>query len=1416
MDEKKSENLERENQVAQEGPPTRAPDYFEQEHGDQIDNSVPTMGYHTMPIIGLGGSAGSVKALQAFFQAMAPDTGMAFVVVMHLSPEHESSMPLIISRWTPMKVVAAKDGTRVHSNCVYVIPHGKHLFSLDGQLQLADLEPRRGKRVAVDLFFRSLADTHGPRAIAVVLSGADSDGSIGIKRIKERGGLTIAQDPDEAEHHGMPQSAISTGMVDWILPVAQMPARIIDYISREQKLRVPPEDGPQPVQVAPPASESESEAALRELLAFLRARTGRDFSYYKRATVIRRVSRRMQINGLHDVPAYLSFLRTHPGEAGALLQDLLISVTNFYRDREAFVALEKLVPELFRNRGPGDTVRVWTPGCATGEESYSLAIMLLEHARKLDAPPSVQVFGCDLDDAAIQVARAGIYSETIEADVSEERLRGYFIKDRHGYRVRREVREVVLFASHDLLKDAPFSRMDLVSCRNLLIYLNRDAQRRALDIFHFALRPKGLLLLGTSESVEEDSTLFDVLDKKHRIFRHRATQKVGLPVPIGPSTLLRALEAQEQAHRGPVLHSPSFARSATPPGAEVSTGNDNLSLGELHFKLVERFAPPSVVVNTDYEIVHLSENAGRFLIISGGEPTLNLLRVVHPMLRLEVRAALIQATETGQTIEVKNLPIELGGKKRGVTIQVSPSRELVPGFLLVTFETTDLGGDETRPTQPLEPEPVVRQLEREIEIVKLRLRDTVEQYEGNTEELKASNEELQAINEELRSATEELETSREELQSINEELATVNTELKSKLDELSHANSDLHNLMAATAIATLFVDRELRITRYTPPAVRLFKLIPGDLGRPLADLRNMLEYPELSADAEMVLQQLTPIEREIRSFDEWFLARFLPYRTLDDRIAGVVLTFVDITEGKRADAALRVSEERLRRMVNVPQVGVLTFDYEGNLLNANDAFLETMGYTHQDVKEKTFHWRDFTPKNLVPERQQVMEQVRASGRGGPYEQEFIRKDGSLLWLMFVAADIGDGTIVEYAIDVSERKYMERVLHETQERYRLAVENVRDYAILTLDLNNVFTSWNLGAERIFGYSETEVLGEKGDLIFTEEDRQTGQVELELKNAAIRDRAADERWHVRKDGSKFWSTGVMHAIYDEHTELRGYVKVLRDETDRRRAEEEVHAAKANLEIRVAERTEELRRANADLQKEVTERLRLLGELVTAQEQERERISRELHDHLGQNLTGLLLGLSAVQEQTRSDEELYSRMAALRRDAERLGGELHNLALELRPPVLDEHGLKAAVLDHLGDWSERMGIPIDVQWMVPDEEQFEPPIQTTLYRILQEALNNISRHSSATHVVVIVSRQADTVQMIVEDDGRGFVLDEIVASGPGRRLGLVGMRERAKLLKGSLEIETMPDKGTSIFCRLPIRTSTRARKPRKQKKK
>jgi two-component system, chemotaxis family, CheB/CheR fusion protein len=843
-----------------------------------------------------------VPVVEQIIRALPERVGLALVVACPTDLDLASLLRPV----SMLPITAVRGRTPLEHDRVFVLPTEVDVYLQRGEL-VVDASSRVGW--SLDKLFRSLADELGRYGVAVIAGGRGSDGAHGIKRVKGAGGLTLAVTPtDDSPEGDQARAAIATGMVDLVLPSSEIAGRLLDQ-GQERAGAIAALDDDDRDNAGVVAD------TLRDILAMLRTRSGHDFNAYKRATLYRRVARRMQVCRTDSIVAYHQYLREHPGELMNLLRDFLISVTNFFRDPEVFEALERnVIPKLFIGKQPADQVRVWVVGCATGEEAYSIGMLLAEQAGRFPEPPQLQVFATDIDDHALAEARAGIYPDSISAEVSEKRLARFFNAEAGGYRVTKELREIMLFSPHNILRDPPFSRLDLISCRNLLIYLNREAQDRALNLFHFGLRPDGFLMLGSSESAENVSLLFAVLDAKHRIYTRRLA-----PTTLGVDAMVNA----------------TGWLSAPPMPLPVTSSERVGSFGELHHRLVERYAPPSVIVNEDLEVVHVSEHAGKFLRLGGGEPTRQLLRLVHPSLRLDLRTAIYTARQ-GQGGDTRVVRFDDEGKARAIELRVQAFElpEMGRYTMLVMFHELDSPVEDRPPPRDVGIEPVVRELEDELHRTRDQLRSTIEQYEIALEELKASNEELHAINEELRSATEELETSKEELQSVNEELITLNHELKVKVDEVSRANSDLQNLMTSTDIGVVFLDRSLNIKRFTPRAKDLFNVIGSDIGRPLVHLTHRLSTDELPDLANDVLQSLRTVEREVQSRNgHRFLARLLPYRAMDDRIEGVVMTFVDVTDLKeaiearrRSEAALRASEERLQLALHAAPMVALSLD----------------------------------------------------------------------------------------------------------------------------------------------------------------------------------------------------------------------------------------------------------------------------------------------------------------------------------------------------------------------------------------------------------------------------------------------------------------------------------------------------------
>ena len=828
------------------------------------------------PVVGIGASAGGLRAIQNFFDNLPADSGMSFVVIVHLDPEHKSQMADLVQSHTSMRVTQPRRPLKMEPNRVYIIPPDKDLSLSDGHIRMSPRSRPNGGRAPIDLFFRTLAETHESDSVAIVLSGTGSDGSQGIKLVRERGGLTMAQAPEEAEFQEMPNNAIATGQIDFVLPVAGLAAAAV-RLNRMGRIHRDAEE----------VLDEEDDRTLGKILAHIHAKTGHDFSGYRRATVLRRVQRRVHSTRSADLSDYLAHLTSSSDEAQALLNDLLITVTSFFRDPAAFEALEReVLPKLFAEADPTDGLRVWVAGCATGEEAYSLAMVLTEQAELLDSPPPIQVFATDVHEKSFSIAREGFYPESIASDVPAARLERFFSREPGGFRVKTVIREKVLFANHNVLRDPPFLRLDLVTCRNLLIYLGRDAKRRVASAFHFGLRSGGYLLLGTSEAVDDTSKLFSVVDKKQRIYRALPGRTPIVPTPQKRPVLARSPDSDGIGKTKPVPTAWAF-----------------------HQQLLEEYASPSLLVNAEGFVIHLSSRVGEFLHRQGGEPSHRLLDMLPQNVRSRFRILLSRAFSERRMTQAAGLRFEIRGRTQLVDVSIRPldsDRTDEMAALVLFDERPTKSRAEARatrhPARKGERESISNEIERELRELRAQLQTTIEEHEAVAEEARASNEELQSINEEQRATSEELESSKEELQSVNEELRAINQEYRNQNEQLAQTNSDLENLIDSTDIGTVFLDREFRVRRFTPALAGIFNFKPSDIGRPVSDMTHRLRYGELMGDLRQVLRTLTRVEREVLGESgRWFTLRISPYRSINDRIEGVVITLFDTTDRKRAE-----------------------------------------------------------------------------------------------------------------------------------------------------------------------------------------------------------------------------------------------------------------------------------------------------------------------------------------------------------------------------------------------------------------------------------------------------------------------------------------------------------------------------------
>lgn len=1108
--------------------PASAPDNDAETH----PASVPPLELRAenCPIVGVGASAGGLEALTGLLQAMPNDSGLAIVIVHHADPHHESLMAELLSKHTAMPVAFARHGTIVEPNHVYVIPPNCFLALADRELRLSPPETGHGVRLPIDFFLRSLAAANQERAIAVILSGTGSDGTLGITAVKENGGMVMVQDPAEAGQDGMPRSAIATRLVDHVLRVADMPTRLTEYIRHSYVTNSMPA----------PLLGDRARTALTDIIAVLKTSSSINFESYKEGTLLRRIERRMGLRHMEDAGQYLAYLRDHPEEIEQLHKDLLISVTSFFRDPAAFEDLaENILPDLVRRHSADQPLRAWVAGCATGEEAYSVAMLLIEKISTLRKDLKLQIFASDIDDEALETARDGRYPDAIEADVSLTRLKRFFIKEDHTYRVTPALRETIIFARQNLLSDPPFSKLDLITCRNVLIYLNPAPQDRIISIFHFALNEGGALMLGISENVGARTDQFRPLSGKNRIFKSIGRHHHGrIDYPV--SSVPVAAQAGVA----------SFARQPRP-----AVGWSDLS----QKALLEHYAPAGVLVNENFEVLYIHGATDRYLRMPPGEPRHALLALVREGLGSELGAALREVRQRGETT-VRNATARRDNQNFPVTITVHPVESEHAPLLLVTFAD--------RPPPTVEPslgvsaadQTALHLLEQELKSTRQDLQNTITDLERSNEELKAVNEEAMSMNEEFQSTNEELETSKEELQSLNEELTSLNAQLQHKIEEERVISDDLGNFLVSSDIAALFLDRHFNIRRFTRPATRLFNLIASDVGRPFRDISGGLEDPDLLKDIESVLADLVPREREVKGkVSNWFIRRILPYRTQDNKIDGVVVIFTDVSKLKNAEMEAHNARTFAENIIDTVHESLIVLDHELRVRSASASFYKSFQTEPKDTLGRLVFDLNDRQWDIPKLREILLRVIPDSVPVVDFEVEhhFSRLGHRIMLLNARRISESNGA-PEFCLltieDVTSQRHAEQALLE-RETYLQGVLATAPDGVVTIDQSGIVKTFSAAAERLFGIAAAEIVGHNVSLLMPEPHRgaHDGYLAryLETGEAGIIGRGREVAG-LRKDGTEVplrLSVAEM-KLHDR----REFVGILHDLTEEKQQIEE----------------------------------------------------------------------------------------------------------------------------------------------------------------------------------------------------------------------------------------------------------------------
>lgn len=1317
----------------------------------------------TCPIVTIGASAGGLVPLKAFFSAMPCDVGAAYVVIQHLEPKHESLGAEILSRVTKMPTMQISQGMPISANHVYVIPPNSYLSVKNAVFELSAPILQNGLRLPIDAFLDSVAVQYQQQAIAIIISGTGHDGTHGLHSIKENGGLVFAQAPDSADYSGMPQSAIDSGLVDIVCEVEEMPKHLIGYLQHPYLKK----------------NEDENKQILKKeashfsrILTLLQSRTGHDFRVYKQGTLGRRISRRMSLHSMKSLSEYLEFLRSNDAEVTLLFKDLLIGVTAFFRDPDAFTELnEKVLTPLLQAKSEDDVIRVWVPGCSTGQEAYTIAILLIEQLERSNKHCAIQIFASDIDERALSVARMGLYPESEFSLFPRQRLNRFFTREDHNYRVNKALRDTITFATQNLISDPPFSNLDLITCRNLLIYLNTDIQLKVLALFHFALRESGSLLLGHSETCSQQPDLFKAINKKWRIYKRNPAIKANkLEFPIGSK-------------------SPAYKIPDEPVKNSNKGQVDFANIAQTH--LLQDFAPAAVLVDQKNQVLHFTGPTSRYLEQPSGAPTHDILNLVRKEFRPKLRVALRKVLADKKRIVVDDVSMASNGDKAQVKITLKPIhlRQDPASLVLITFEIeAEQKSVESAKSQLAidADKSLIQQIEDELYTTREDLQSNIEELESANEELQASNEEAMSVNEELQSSNEELESSKEELQSMNEELTTVNSQYKEKVDELAKSHDDISNLLSSTEIATIFIDSQCRIGRFTPATKGLLNLIATDIGRPLGDIRLKFDDQNLLAEVHQVMDKLVPIESEIScDSGDFYLKRILPYRTIDNRIDGVVITFIDITQRKQTE----MRALRLATILKDSNDAVISLSPEGEVRAWNRGAEEMYDWKEQEALK--LNMSDLVPEQDRKRLRDFICSISFGESNRSFDLQRVTKTGRVMdvWATLTPLFNNKGELVELVTterDITQRKKKEIALRASEANFRALIESAPDALVIANEHGKIEVV-NNQAEELFGYAKGELLNKQVEQLMPERFRLKHIVSRDTYNKYPKVRMAGAELGligITKAGIEFPIEVSLSPIQSDHGTLVS--AAVRDISARKEAEDNLRKAKLLADSALKAKSRFLATASHDLRQPLHSLALLNKALVKST---KDRNSLKMLNMQNESLDGMSHLLNALLDISTLES----------------GGVVPRLKtfslLSLLELIAEQFSVEA----------DEKGLHLDL--VAADDFVFSD--ENLVKQLLQNLVSNAIRYTEEGSVQISARREINQIEISVKDTGIGIPEHELphifeefhqVNRDPhlhhgGLGLGLAIVNRVATLLKTNINVVSTIGSGSTFSFDLPL---------------